>query len=221
MWWSQSDLWCLHISFKPPTSTLQGIDSCSKSQEILDQAWRDSIPRTKCCQNLDLNNISRATNSNSLCSVKWIRKWCQSVLIDFWAMHDGSAPASYTSQCIRHHYIFIGFEALHSTYNRFKTIATMRTTVNSRRSWSWCKSVHEFQRSTVGRVWFLFDIVDLTTEMRTLSECHSNRKEVLIYASLKYTVFLGYWNKIKRHLDLNMECPRSSGKKQVNNDWSR
>jgi hypothetical protein len=23
---------------------------CSKSQEVLDQAWRDSIPGTKCCQ---------------------------------------------------------------------------------------------------------------------------------------------------------------------------
>ena len=29
------------------------------SQEVLDEAWWDSAPGTKCCRNLDLNNIYR------------------------------------------------------------------------------------------------------------------------------------------------------------------
>ena len=33
--------------------------SCSKSQEVLNQAWRDSIPGERSCQFLDLNNLNR------------------------------------------------------------------------------------------------------------------------------------------------------------------
>ena len=46
-------------------------------------------------------------------------------------VYDGSAPAVYTSQWIRHHDLFIGtmvmdlFAALHAIDRRFGTIATM------------------------------------------------------------------------------------------------
>jgi hypothetical protein len=103
--------------------------------------------------------------TNSLCSVKWTRKRCRSVLIDFWAVHDCSAHAGFTSQCTRHHNVFTGtlmtysFAVLHATDNHFGTIATMRTIVIGRRSWSWYKSVNDLQRSTVrSGVWFLINI---------------------------------------------------------------
>jgi len=46
--------------------------------------------------------------------------------------------------------IIYSFAALHAMHNHFGIIATMRTTVFGRRSWSWNKSVNELQRSTVG-----------------------------------------------------------------------
>ena len=63
--------------------------SCSKSQEVLDQAWRDSVPGKSSCQFFYLNNLNRwfgenpsATIARSLCIVELIRKRCLSVLID-------------------------------------------------------------------------------------------------------------------------------------------
>ena len=53
------------------------------------------------------------------------------------------------------------------------------------------------------------------------SQCHSNRQKVLFCTSWKYSDFECSWNKIKRRFDLNMDCPRSSGMKQVGKDWSR
>jgi len=89
LWWSE---------FKPMVSpdlmsttdvNVTRHQSCSKSQEVLDQAWRDSVPGKRSCQFLDLNNLNRwfgekpsATIARSLCIVKLIKKRCLSVLID-------------------------------------------------------------------------------------------------------------------------------------------
>ena len=128
-----SDLWHLLISFEPPMSMLQGID-----QEVLDQAWRDSVPGKRSCQFLDLNNLNcwfgenpSASIARSLCIAKLIKKRCLSALIDVKAENGGSAPAVYTSQCIRRHYVLIGtmitgsFAVLHAIDHLKGGIATM------------------------------------------------------------------------------------------------
>ena len=59
LWWS---------SFRPmvPPDLIWTTDvnitryrSCSKSQEVLDQTWRDSVPGKRSWQFLDLNNLNR------------------------------------------------------------------------------------------------------------------------------------------------------------------
>jgi len=110
--------------------------SCFISKEVLDQEWRDSIPGKRCCQYLDLHFLNywfgekpSTTITSSLCSVKLPRTRCRTVLINVWAVHDGSASAVYTSQCIRHHYVFIGtmrvdsFATLQAINNWFGSIA--------------------------------------------------------------------------------------------------
>ena len=76
-------------------------------------------------------------------------------------VHDGSAPAAYTSQWIRHRYVFIGtmtmdsFAALDAIDHRIRTFATMLYLARddaliSRRLWSWNNcSVNGVQQGTV------------------------------------------------------------------------
>ena len=82
-----SDLRYLQITFGPPNVNVTRHQSCSKSQEFLDQAWRDTVPAKWCCRYLGLHNNSRcfepsATITSSMCSVKLLKKRCRSVLID-------------------------------------------------------------------------------------------------------------------------------------------
>ena len=77
------------------------------------------------------------------------------------------------------------------------------------------------QRWELGIPRLLFDIkTDKSMESKF---GQSTIDEFLVQDSTHLCIMevLHYWRLLEqdhRHLDLNMECPRSSGKKQVNND---
>jgi len=55
-----SDLRYLQITFGPPINVnVTRHRSCSKSQEFLDQAWRETVSAKWCCRYLGLHNKSR------------------------------------------------------------------------------------------------------------------------------------------------------------------
>ena len=102
MWWSY------FRPVVPPHLILNHRHRRYKAPIVLQKPRRGFNPRNKMLSKYWFEQHKSRDKQNSLCSGKWIRKWCRSVLIDVWAVHDDSAPAGYTSQCIQHHYIFIG-----------------------------------------------------------------------------------------------------------------